>query len=160
MTAPVNVVFRQQILDEARRWIGTPYLHQASARGQGADCLGLVRGVWRMVMGCEPEPMPPYTPDWNERAFLKSGAEPLLDAARRNFCERPREAAEPGDVLVFRVLLDGPAKHCGVLVDGERFIHAYAGRAVVESAYGRWWRDRLAGVFSFPGVVQTQSGGA
>jgi hypothetical protein len=28
----------------ARGWIGTPYLHQASRRGAGADCLGLVRG--------------------------------------------------------------------------------------------------------------------
>lgn len=47
----------------ARRWIGTPYVHQAALRGAGADCLGLVRGVWREVLGEEPEPVPPYTPD-------------------------------------------------------------------------------------------------
>lgn len=29
----------------ARTWIGTPYVHQGSAQGAGADCLGLVRGV-------------------------------------------------------------------------------------------------------------------
>ena len=47
----------------ARGWLGTPYLHQASVRGAGADCLGLVRGVWRELCGVEPVAVPPYTPD-------------------------------------------------------------------------------------------------
>ena len=42
------------------RWIGTPYRHQASLKGVGCDCLGLVRGVWRAVIGDEPERAPPY----------------------------------------------------------------------------------------------------
>ncbi len=29
----------------ARLWLGTPYVHQASTRGAGADCLGLIRGI-------------------------------------------------------------------------------------------------------------------
>ena len=44
---------------EARAWIGTPYVHQASVRGGGTDCLGLLRGVWRVVIGEEPETVPP-----------------------------------------------------------------------------------------------------
>jgi len=39
------------IVAEARRWIGTPYRHQASLIGVGCDCLGLVRGIWRAVVG-------------------------------------------------------------------------------------------------------------
>ncbi len=37
----------------ARRanWIGTPYHHQASVKGVGTDCLGLVRGVFASVHG-------------------------------------------------------------------------------------------------------------
>ena len=38
------------VVVEARRWLGTPYLHQASECGVGADCLGLLRGVWRGVI--------------------------------------------------------------------------------------------------------------
>ena len=38
-----------EIVARARAWIGTPYRHRASCRGAGADCLGLVRGVWREV---------------------------------------------------------------------------------------------------------------
>ncbi|MDG1118150.1 MAG: peptidase, partial [Flavimaricola sp.] len=29
------------VVATARGWIGTPYLHQASCRGAGCDCLGL-----------------------------------------------------------------------------------------------------------------------
>jgi hypothetical protein len=54
-----------RIIAEARSWIGTPYRHQASLKGVGCDCLGLLRGVWRAVMGAEPE-TPPYAPDWAE----------------------------------------------------------------------------------------------
>ena len=44
-------VFRAAIVAEARGWIGTPYRHQASLKGVGADCIGLVRGVWRAFHG-------------------------------------------------------------------------------------------------------------
>lgn len=54
------------IVDEARAWIGTPYVHQMAVRSAGTDCLGLVRGVWRAVMGCEPEHPPAYSMDWSE----------------------------------------------------------------------------------------------
>ena len=141
-----STVSRIRIIDAARGWIGTPYVHQASAKGAGCDCLGLVRGVWRELYGGEPEAPPAYTPDWNERR----GDEALLAAARRNMTEREGRGFESGDVLIFRVAADGPAKHCGIASSTDRFIHAYAGRAVVETWMNRWWRARLAGVFVFP----------
>ena len=144
-----------RIIAIARSWTGTPYLHQASAKGHGADCLGLIRGVWRELYGAEPERAPPYTPDWNERHFA-GGEEPLLDAARRNLIAV--EEAAPGHVLVFRIVAAGPAKHCGVLTEEDRFIHAYAGRSVLESWYSRWWKERLAGAFAFPGRGQWAMG--
>ena len=55
----------------ARLWLGTPYVHQASARGAGSDCLGLVRGVWRALYGAEPERPPAYSAGvrWGTRSF-------------------------------------------------------------------------------------------
>lgn len=150
-----RVLTRPLIADAARAWIGTPYVHQAAAKGQGTDCLGLVRGLYAELCGSEPEAPPPYTPDWNE---TRASEEPLLSAARRHLrqpplsCGRERGAARPGQVLIFRIMTDGPAKHCGVAVGPDRFVHAYAGRAVVESWLSRWWIERLAGVFEFPGV--------
>ena len=78
---------RRAIISEARRWIGTPYCHQASVQGAGADCLGLLRGVWRVIYGAEPETPPPYTPDWAELGRgggppLRRHAPPHLPAGR------------------------------------------------------------------------------
>ena len=43
-----------RIVALARGWIGTPYLHQTSAKAAGCDCLGLLRGIWREAVGTEP----------------------------------------------------------------------------------------------------------
>ena len=76
---------RGEIVTAARGWLGTPYQHQASRRGSGTDCLGLVRGVWRETVGPEPEPVPPYTPDWadlGETDALQEAAAALAEARR------------------------------------------------------------------------------
>ncbi|MBN9249774.1 MAG: hypothetical protein J0I86_04210, partial [Mesorhizobium sp.] len=44
-----------EIVAEALSWLGTPYRHQASSKGVGCDCLGLIRGVWRSLYGNELE---------------------------------------------------------------------------------------------------------
>ncbi|MDK9698359.1 MAG: NlpC/P60 family protein [Siculibacillus sp.] len=140
---------REAIVAAARRWIGTPYRHQASLEGAGCDCLGLVRGLWREFYGDEPEPIPPYAPDWAEA----SRREAMIEAGRRNLVAVPVDVARPGDVVLFRWRSDLPAKHAGVLVAPARFVHAYEGMAVVESPLGPWWRRRLAAAFAFPGVT-------
>ena len=101
------MIARSAILDEARAWIGTPYCHQASAKGAGCDCLGLVRGVWRALYGAEPQVTPAYSPDWAER----EGRETLQEAARAHMIELTVDAARPGDVLLFRMERSAPMKH-------------------------------------------------
>ena len=150
--APMACVFgRARVAVAARAWLGTPYRHQASVKGVGADCLGLVRGLWREVVGAEPEGVPPYSPDWAEAG----GREILLEALERWLMPVPVEAMRSGDVLLFRMSPGVAAKHCAVLSDcggpESRMIHAYWGRAVVESWMGVWWRRRLVAAFRFPG---------
>jgi NlpC/P60 family putative phage cell wall peptidase len=147
------MIQRQKILAEARDWIGTPYKHQASIKGAGCDCLGLVRGVWRALYGEEPERAPPYTPDWAER----EGTETLLSAAQRHMIEICAERAAPGDVLLFRMEAQAPVKHAAILDEEERLIHAYWGRAVVRSRFAPWWRARCAAAFQLPDVAPWQS---
>ena len=143
---------RAAVVAAARRWLGTPYRHQASVRGEGADCLGLVRGVWRELVGFEPELLPAYRPDWAE----VGGEEALLAAARRWLAEIPVSAARAGDVVLFRMAPGCPAKHCAILSDTAgaepRMIPAYWGRMVVESWMGVWWRRRLVAAFAWPGM--------
>src|SRR3954447_23831537 len=134
------------ILAEARSWIGTPYRHQASLKGVGCDCLGLLRGVWRAVMGAEPETTPPYAPDWAEAG----GSEALLAAARRHLAEVNYSLMQPGDVLLFRWREGCPAKHCAVATAPDLMVHAHDGASVAEVAIRPWWRRRLAHAFRFP----------
>lgn len=144
----MEALTRAAIVAEARSWIGTPYQHQASVRGAGCDCLGLVRGVWRGLIGPEPQAVPPYAADW----AMRGEPEVLLDAARRWLQEIPTRAGTAGDVLLFRMSAEAPAKHCAVLTASNTIIHAYWGRAVVESRLAPWWTTRLAFAFRFPGV--------
>ena len=139
---------RLQIVAEARDWLGTPYQHQASLKGAGCDCLGLVRGVWRSVYGREPELPPPYSPDWAEAG----GAENLRDAALRHLIPVDLPQLQPGDVVLFRWRAHLAAKHVAILTGAASMIHAHDGISVCETALCNWWRRRLVFGFSFPGV--------
>jgi NlpC/P60 family putative phage cell wall peptidase len=139
---------RARIVAAARSWIGTPYHHQGSLRGVGTDCLGLVRGLHRDLLGCEPEPPPAYTRDWAEAA----GAETLLAAARRHLVEIDVAAAAAGDILCFRWRAGLPAKHLGVLTSRRSMIHAIEGAAVCEIELSAWWWRHAAAAFAFPAV--------
>ena len=139
---------RAEIVAAARLWVGTPYHHQASRKGVGCDCLGLVRGVWRDLMGSEPEVAPPYSPDWAEAA----GVETLRLAADRHFVAA--DQVRPGSILLFRWKAGTPAKHVGIATGLDGLVHAYdsAGRAV-EGALSPVWRRRLVAIYDFPGVT-------
>jgi len=138
-----------RVVAVAEGWIGTPYRHQASTKGVGCDCLGLIRGVWREIHGGEPEEPPPYAPDWAER----SGEDRLIAAAQRHFrAVGGWSEALPGDLLLFRFRPHFAAKHAGVLAGPDHFIHAYEQAAVIRSALVPSWRRRLAGIFRFPEI--------
>ena len=136
----------QQVVTEALSWVGTPYRHQASRKGAGADCLGLLLGLWRAVHGAEPEPVPAYSPDWSE----PQGREDLLHAAQRHLIAKPIDATAAGDVLLFRMRRGAVAKHLGIISSvqpSSQFIHAYTGHGVVESPLSSPWRRRIAARF-------------
>ncbi len=134
-----------RVVAAARSWIGTPYVHQASAKGAGCDCLGLVRGVWREVLGTEPVIPPAYSMDWSE----PQGEERLWQAAVAHLrpCAR---AMAPGDVILFRMRAGAVAKHLGILTASDRFVHAYSGRGVFENALSAPWQRRIVAHFEFP----------
>jgi NlpC/P60 family putative phage cell wall peptidase len=148
----------EDVVAEARRWIGTPYHHQASVFQVGSDCLGLVRGVYAGLYGSEPETPPPYSKEWGEY----DAEELMLNAATRHLtCKLQAPGKETlslmertwmaGDVLFFRARIGAVAKHCGISSGNGLMIHAYSGVGVVETDIGVW-SARLAGVFSFPGI--------
>ena len=135
-----------RVIAAARGWLGTPYHDQASVRGVGCDCLGLVRGVWRELSGPEPMPIPAYSRDWGETGMR----EPLAEAARSVMLELPTTGIVPGALLLLRMRSGAVAKHCGIVTAPDRFIHAYERTGVVEVPIDAAWRRRVAFVFLFP----------
>ncbi len=140
----------EAIVQIARDWIGTPYHHQGSTCGAGADCLGLIRGVWRTLYGEEPEAMPAYTADWSEAG----GTELLWTAAARHLTPLRGEGGPAlGEVLLFRMRRGRVAKHLGIVTaisDRPHFVHAYSGHGVIESALTEPWRQKIVARFAFP----------
>lgn len=146
-------VTRRQIVDEARTWFDTPYLHQAHLKGVGADCHGLLRGVGlalgllNMAMRDLPEVRP----------FQKYGREPngnFLDACRALFDEIPIESARAGDIVAIR--FQGHPRHCGILADhpsgGLSLIHIYQRMTVHEHRIDAKWRRRIVAAFQYRGL--------
>lgn len=140
----------ERVVRAARGWLGTPYVHQCSARGQGTDCLGLLRGVWREVVGEEPVTIPAYTPDWSECSKL----ERLWQAAREHLVEVPVDPMRYGCVVLFRMQRNSVAKHLAILAAGSAgmptIIHAYSGKGVVETPLTAPWTRRIVSQFQYP----------
>jgi len=142
--ATPTLAARDEVIAIARAWIGTPYVHQASVKGAGCDCLGLMRGVWREMRGEEAEDIPPYAADWT------GGEETLRDGLARHLTAiDPRDIA-PGDVVLFRMVAHGPAKHCGIIAErggSLTMIHSRQNKRVSEEAFSPAWRRKLAYAF-------------
>jgi NlpC/P60 family putative phage cell wall peptidase len=146
-------ITRDQIVAEARTWIGTPFVHQAHLKGIGADCLGMVAGV-AVALGI-------YPPDswatiWKPRAgygLVPHGGE--LEAVCQEYLLPLQSMPHPGDVALMRFAQE--PQHLGIITPyqhgGLAMVHAYsrAGR-VVEHRMAQVWEARVWGYFRFPGV--------
>ena len=132
----------------AKTWIGTPYRHRAAVKGVGADCLGLVLGVWRDLGGGTPFDIPIYAPGWHETC-----PDELLWRKAIEFLRPAKSEIAAGDIALLRMRDGGAARHLGI-VSGTwrepRLIHAYSGRGVVESIVGKPLRRRFVARFRFP----------
>ncbi len=151
------MITREQVVAEARSWLGTPYHHQAHAKGVGCDCGGLIGGV-AVALGL-------VAADWWDTAFAPFagyGREPAHGSLLRvlDTFLRPVDPAQaaPGDVLVMRFRRE--PQHLGFLVPytfgGLAILHALNGlavREVVEHRLDAGWHKRVTQAYRLPGVA-------
>lgn len=152
-----RVITRQQIVAEARSWIGTPWHHHARIKGVGCDCIGFTRGV-ATELGIIGEDIS----SWNGvQRFLKYTQHPdgknLLEACRAYLIPISKEKMQMGDVVL--ITLHEHPQHMGILGDyrngGLSIIHASNDQRlmkVVEMRLMFSQRFRFTAAFSFPGV--------
>lgn len=130
---------RQAVIDEARRWLGVPYLHQGRSR-RGVDCIGLLIKAAH-GLGISEYDVTGYgrTPD---AGFLQAECDRLM--------ARIDEPA-PGDVLLMRFTRE--PQHVAIVSD-VGIIHAwYGARKVVETSFSPSWRHRVVQAYAIPGVA-------
>jgi NlpC/P60 family putative phage cell wall peptidase len=142
------MTLHNDIVVQARTWLGTPFHHQARLKRVGCDCLGLIIGVVDELdlKDKHGEPLAAYDeityskePDG---AYLTQKIAALLD-------EVPIENAQAGDLALFNMA--GNPQHLAILTDYENAlgtIHCYAqARRVVEHRLDDDWKNRLVKVF-------------
>jgi NlpC/P60 family putative phage cell wall peptidase len=97
-------------------------------------------------VGPEPFRIPPYSRDWGEAG----PREVLADGARAAMIETAPDEADPGAPLLFRMRAGAIAKHVGIVMPENRFVHAYERLGVIEEELTPTWHRRIAFAFLFP----------
>jgi NlpC/P60 family putative phage cell wall peptidase len=134
---------RGEIVTEARSWMGTKFHHQASLKGVGCDCIGLVRGVARGVGFRDPF----TTGEAIQFAGYGRTPEPkrLLEACERFLQRIAIDAAIAGDILLLR--FEREPQHFALLTSRhpDQMIHSHAsvGRVTESGIDAKWWRRVL-----------------
>jgi NlpC/P60 family putative phage cell wall peptidase len=120
------------VVAEARTWLGTPFRWQASQKGIGCDCKGLLWGVARELGFPEAESLYAKVADYSPTrpvpsALLKEGFAGLFDPVVGEFL--------PGDILLLKFNgRGGPTNHIAIASGNGRAIHARDGAGVTENA--------------------------
>lgn len=91
---------REEVIAEARGWLGTPWHHQASLKGVGCDCIGFIRGVAQPFVGEIAIPL-----DYPETWHLYR-AEPRMYLGFKERCEE----IEPADAFLVTSCCSAPAR--------------------------------------------------
>ncbi len=135
---------REQIIEEARSFLGTPFHHQGRVKHHGVDCVGLIACIGK-TLGL-------FDYDRTNYSWQPSGI--LLDELEKaGFVKLPEEAEpEFGDVGVFWLTKRQVVQHIAIFTE-HGMLHTFqdVGK-VVEHVVDHTWRKRLAGVYRFPGV--------
>jgi hypothetical protein len=147
------MVTRNQIVQIAREYVGTPFEHQGRLKGYACDCVGLLLMVTDDLglVDVHGRPLRRYD-------YMNYNDQPL-DAFVHEECQRrltgkPVSEMQDGDVLTLRT----PSVPCHVAFvstwSGMRcMIHAYNGiHKVVENVIDKAWYRRIEGCFAIPGV--------
>ena len=144
----MTFVTRAAVVTQARTWIDTPFHHQASIKGVGADCVGPLRGVaidLGLVAAGFDVPSYPRVPDGR-----------LLMSLANLHMTPVEPPLLPGHVVV--VTMGDHPQHLGIVGDyrhgGLSIIHALmrAGR-VVETRLMYTPMMRFVAAFDLPGVA-------
>lgn len=138
------MIARQEIVDEARRYLETPFLHQGRVPGACLDCAGVVvcaaqsLGLSGEYIDITDYPRDPAT-------------QKMVDILDRHLDKIPFEKALPGDVLLL-AWAQNP-QHLAIFTGIGTIIHAHEdARRVVETRLTKELIRCIRGTYRFRGI--------
>lgn len=149
---------RARIVAEARAWVGTPFHHQASTRGVGCDCAGLLKGV-ALAVGLLP---PDYASRPEYRELFGYGRLPqgerLTEICNRFMRPVARARMRAGDAVLVRIASN--PRHLGILIPWRKGLGIVHAACTSDGRYGSVIEHRLmfhhrmefVSAYAFPGV--------
>lgn len=131
----------EEVIQEARTWIGTPFVHGARVKGVGVDCVGLLQALARdFGIPTVDRAAYPMRPDGTLRGEIESRM------------ARVREA-RPGDVLLMS--FGGAEPHHVALYTGDTIIHAHMkARKCIEQPISAYWWSVTRGIYRHKGFME------
>lgn len=141
----MSAEYRERIVAIARRYVGTPYHHQARVPGIGIDCVG--------VLVCIARELGVIGPAVDYAAYARNAKDDTLLQILDSHLDRMRspDIAEPGDVLTFQI--GKWPHHIAIKTGHDTLLHSYAGIGrVVETQIGGNWRQRIIAAHRIPEV--------
>lgn len=109
---------RERVVEVAKTWLGTPWVHNARVRGRGVDCGQLLAAVFEEAGVVGPVVTGEYPQDW----ALHRSDEKFLGFVEQYARKVEREPL-PGDVVLFK--FGRCLSHGGIVVKWPLIIHAY-----------------------------------
>jgi len=142
--AEAPTISREQIIQAARVYLGTPYHHIGRVRGVGIDCIGLLTGV-------ADDLDQPYI-DLSHYSRSSNG-QVILEELGKSLVRIEEKEATIGDVLVFWVGKPELPRHAAIITPlGIIHTHITSTHGVVEHGMSPAWSKRICAAFRYPGV--------
>lgn len=117
---------RARVVEVARTYIGTPYIHHGTIRGAGVDC-ATVLALTYAEAGMVPQViLPAYSPQWHLHRDEQKYTAFIASLAR----ETERRPPLPGDIIVWK--FHRAFAHGGIVTDWPHVIHAFIARGCYE----------------------------
>ena len=144
----------EKIIAAARKYVGTPWMHQG--RVTSLDCVGLALAVAQDLVLRDNAGQPILRTD-----YVNYARQPrdnfLEDECARRLIARPLADMAPGMLAILRA----PLCHAGIVASVSHngvpeyltLIHAHALRKIAEHRIDEIWRSRIVACFDFPELV-------
>jgi len=150
-------VTREEIVTEAREWLGTPWRHQGQKKGMWTDCAGLIIGVGKNCGGFKIVDPTVRTDDPFLKQFIGYGRAPIPKMMLKalNFLLVRVDEPKLGNVCLF--YSEGAPQHLGIISqrpgDHLYVIHGYNKPNIMEVVESRIVNPgHILGMWQYPMV--------